>query len=110
MPTPGENESKSDYIARCVKEVMGEGKDRDQALGQCYGMWREHKGESAYADFAEALMRAHASPAYDAGSEAFRAGKDKADNPYSEGQEHDDWEDGFDDAERTQLWGRYKAA
>jgi hypothetical protein len=34
---------------------MGEGKDREQALGQCYGMWREHKGESAYADFAEAL-------------------------------------------------------
>ena len=55
MPTLHEGESKSDYISRCVKEVMGEGKTNDQAVGQCEGMWREHAGASTYKDFATAF-------------------------------------------------------
>lgn len=56
MPTPHEAESKSDYISRCVKEVMGEGKTQEQAVGQCDGMWREHAGASTYKDFASAFV------------------------------------------------------
>jgi hypothetical protein len=43
MPEPKEGESKSAYIGRCVRQVMGEGKSQDAALGQCYGMWRQHQ-------------------------------------------------------------------
>lgn len=43
MPKPKPNEKESEYISRCVKQVMGEGKTQDQALGQCYGMWRGSK-------------------------------------------------------------------
>ena len=44
MPTkPKAGESKSDFISRCVPIVMGEGKTQDQALGKCYGMYREYK-------------------------------------------------------------------
>lgn len=44
MPTPNINETEADYIARCVPIVMSEGKTQDQALGQCYGMYREEEG------------------------------------------------------------------
>jgi len=59
MPTPRENEEKSDFISRCVKEVMDEGKSQEQALGQCYGVWRQHRGQgsqamSQYSAFAKA--------------------------------------------------------
>ena len=41
MPKPKRDETKNEYIARCVKEVRKEGKNIDQALAQCYGMWKE---------------------------------------------------------------------
>jgi hypothetical protein len=47
MPEPREGEKQSDYIGRCVKQVMGEGKSQKQALGQCYGMWRQKHGGTA---------------------------------------------------------------
>lgn len=40
MPVPKPGEKQSDYISRCVEEVMGEGKSREEALGKCYGMWK----------------------------------------------------------------------
>jgi hypothetical protein len=44
MPTPKPNEKQSDYISRCVKEVMNEeNTNKEQALGKCYGMFREAK-------------------------------------------------------------------
>lgn len=43
MPTPKPNEKESDYISRCVKEVMAEGATQEQALGKCYGMWKGSK-------------------------------------------------------------------
>lgn len=56
MRTPNDGESKSVHTARCVKEVMGEGKTQDQAVGQCEGMWDDHHGSSsAYAPFVNAL-------------------------------------------------------
>lgn len=41
---PREGEAKGDYIGRCVSGVMAEGKTQEQALGQCYGMWRQKRG------------------------------------------------------------------
>jgi len=43
MPQPNKNETESEYIGRCVRVVMGEGKSRQQALGKCYGMWKGAK-------------------------------------------------------------------
>ena len=37
---PKPNEERNDYISRCVESIMKEGKTREQALGQCFGMWR----------------------------------------------------------------------
>jgi GMP synthase-like glutamine amidotransferase len=42
MPSIKPNENKEDWIKRCVPVVMKEGKTQKQALGQCYGMWREN--------------------------------------------------------------------
>lgn len=46
MPKPLKNEKKSEYIGRCVKQVMKEGKTQKQALGQCYGMWEQYKSKA----------------------------------------------------------------
>lgn len=37
-PNPGESED--DFISRCVSYVMDEGKTADEAVGKCYGMWK----------------------------------------------------------------------
>jgi DNA topoisomerase-1 len=47
MPTPKPGEKEEDYIPRCVREVMGEGSTQQQALGKCYGMFREHQHKVA---------------------------------------------------------------
>ena len=47
MPNPRSGEKQSDFIGRCVKQVIGEGKDQQAALGQCYGVWRQHHGGKA---------------------------------------------------------------
>ena len=45
MPTPGKNESESDFISRCIPIVIGEGVEKDQATARCYSIWRRSKGE-----------------------------------------------------------------
>jgi hypothetical protein len=40
-PKAGEN--KNDFISRCVKIAMNDGKNQNQALGQCYGIWNNTK-------------------------------------------------------------------
>lgn len=46
MPNLKPGESKTDYISRCVKEVMKEGATQEQALGKCYGMYNNFKKKS----------------------------------------------------------------
>lgn len=53
---PGEGEEKNAYISRCVRDVMGEGKTQDQALGQCFGMWRQKRGSVDKAIPTEGLL------------------------------------------------------
>lgn len=40
MPDPKEGESEQDFVSRCVPIVMDEGTTQDQALGKCYGIYR----------------------------------------------------------------------
>jgi hypothetical protein len=57
MPAPPRSgESKSAFIGRCVKYLIGEGKSQDQALGQCYGMWRQKHPGDKKKSFDEALL------------------------------------------------------
>lgn len=44
MPKPRPNESKESFMDRCMTEVTNEGKTVEQALGQCLGIWRHHRG------------------------------------------------------------------
>lgn len=45
MPKPKPNESRNDYISRCIPIVIDEGtaEDPEQAAAICYSMWRESK-------------------------------------------------------------------
>jgi hypothetical protein len=45
MPNPEKNEKRPDYISRCVQMLKHEDPKRPtkECLGQCYGMWDEHK-------------------------------------------------------------------
>lgn len=45
MPKPRSGESEGDFVARCVPIVMGEGSTQKQALGKCYGLYRNAKKE-----------------------------------------------------------------
>jgi len=43
MPNPERNEKKSDFIKRCVPQLISEGKSQDQAVAVCYAMWEKHE-------------------------------------------------------------------
>lgn len=43
MPKPKKGESKKKYVARCIPEVIGEGKPPKEAAGKCYGMYDFYK-------------------------------------------------------------------
>ena len=46
MPEVRKGESSQDYVSRCIPRVMAEGKTKEQAAGQCYGMLREKRGRT----------------------------------------------------------------
>jgi hypothetical protein len=39
MPNPEHHKDKASFMSACVPTVMQEGKTREQAIGQCNGMW-----------------------------------------------------------------------
>lgn len=39
MPKPAKGESRQKFVNRCIPQVIEEGKTKEQAAGQCYGMW-----------------------------------------------------------------------
>lgn len=45
MPKPTSDESRSDYMKRCVPMLIDEGKDKDQAVAICSSMWEQAKKE-----------------------------------------------------------------
>lgn len=48
MPKPRPNETKDDYIGRCIGVLISEGKDKNQAAAICNSMWDEKDKMSAY--------------------------------------------------------------
>jgi len=44
---PGDDESESDWMGRCVSEMESEGKDKDEAQSACETMWQHHQERSA---------------------------------------------------------------
>ena len=45
MPEIRNGESSKNYISRCIAHLIKkEGKTKDQAAGQCYGMLRQARG------------------------------------------------------------------
>ncbi len=48
MPTPNPNESRDDFVGRCIPIVMNEGtaKDQSQAAAICYSMYDQHSKKS----------------------------------------------------------------
>ena len=42
MPYPRKDEDKAHYIARCIKQVMAEGRPQKEAVGRCHGMWKTY--------------------------------------------------------------------
>jgi len=70
MPTPTDNESRDDFIARCVPMVMDDGaaEDQNQAVAMCGSMYDDHDketretasgGESKHASFVKCLATVH---------------------------------------------------
>jgi len=43
MPTPNKGEHESDFLSRCIGEVINEGKESDQAAAICHSKWDEHQ-------------------------------------------------------------------
>jgi len=43
IPSPGKNESQSDFISRCMGAIGGEYDDKKQAVAICHSSWRESK-------------------------------------------------------------------
>ncbi|MFA5377534.1 MAG: hypothetical protein WC455_17415 [Dehalococcoidia bacterium] len=45
MPTPNKNESRQDFVSRCVSVLKHEDPERptNECLGQCYGMYDSWK-------------------------------------------------------------------
>jgi len=52
MPKPRKGEKQSKFMSRCISDVVGEGKDRAQAIAICISVWGDHeKAEMASEDY-----------------------------------------------------------
>lgn len=41
IPEPKEDEEKDEFISRCMRFLIEEGRTREQAAGICYTQWKE---------------------------------------------------------------------
>ena len=57
IPVPKNNETKSDFIKRCIPYVIKEGKSKDQSVAICYSIWKNKnkKKNNKYNDVIEIL-------------------------------------------------------
>ena len=53
---PAKGESEEEYIGRCVKVLIDEGTDQEQALAICYSKWQTKFAEDSYTDYPEAAV------------------------------------------------------
>lgn len=61
MPTPREDEERSDFVSRCIPIVLEDGtaEDQDQAVAICNSMWRQTQEEKAVMFNCECLDCGH---------------------------------------------------
>ena len=43
MPHPKSNERKSDFMKRCIPQLIEEGREQKQAIAICYSIWDREK-------------------------------------------------------------------
>ena len=57
---PGEKETEDEFISRCIRYVVNEGKDQEQAAAICYSKWenRFEQFQDSYDDYPEAAKKA----------------------------------------------------
>lgn len=48
---PSKGEHETEFLPRCIKYVIDEGKDPDQAVAICNSIWTEHFAEETYNDY-----------------------------------------------------------
>lgn len=46
MATPKPGESETDFMGRCVPQLVGEGRTREQATAMCASAWDDEKAPS----------------------------------------------------------------
>lgn len=54
---PGKGEPEGEFMPRCIKYMIDEGKEQEQAVAICSSLWEEHFAES-YNDYPEAAKEA----------------------------------------------------
>ena len=47
MPSFRKGMTKNEWVSECIKTVMDEGKNQDQAVAQCISMWNQHKKKAS---------------------------------------------------------------
>jgi hypothetical protein len=48
---PSKGEHKEEFLPRCIKYVIDEGKESEQAVAICNSLWDEHFAEESYTDY-----------------------------------------------------------
>ena len=57
MPEVKENESRADFLERCIPQLIEEGREQDQATAICASMWEDARSAKAAAEAYEAYQR-----------------------------------------------------
>ena len=51
---PSKGEDENEFIPRCIKYIVDEGKDTEQAVAICYSIWEQHFAGETYNDYPKA--------------------------------------------------------
>lgn len=55
---PSKGEGKDAFLPRCIKYVIDEGKESEQAVAICNNIWEQHFAEDSYTDYPESAKNA----------------------------------------------------
>jgi hypothetical protein len=53
---PSKGEDENEFIPRCVKYIINEGKEQEQAVAICYSIWEQHFAGETYNDYPKAAV------------------------------------------------------
>ena len=51
---PSKGEDENEFIPRCIKYIVDEGKEQEQAVAICYSIWEQHFAGETYNDYPKA--------------------------------------------------------